>query len=248
MEIRINNVKHKKNDYYDLSSDKVYALYDNNIDYKKYTYQEKTDKSVDNNLEKVEVLEYTDQYENLGYTVEEYVDLVCKVKKIYFKNRIDRICTALKIVGLSDNCLKKNKNQLSISEKRLLQLALILLSGPKVILVEDILDDFDNINKINLIKLLKKIGKRYNKLIIFITNNSETIFECFDHILIIVKNQIIKEGKPSKVFQDVLTMQINNIVVPEIILFTYMVKEKKNIKLFYHDDTRDLMKDIYKHV
>ncbi len=249
MEIRITNLKHKKNDYFDVTSEKIYALYDNHeTKYKKLIFKELENKKLKEENLKVEVLTYVDQMSKVGQTVKEHIELVCHIKKIYFKNSIDRICKSLKIVGLPEEYLRKDLTLLSISERRLLQLAIILLSSPKVIILEDILDDFDNINKINVIKLLRKIGKTYNKLIIFITNNSETIFDCFDQVIITSKDQIIKEGLPSKVFQDVLLLQVNNVVIPEIILFTHLVKEKKNIKLFFHDDTRDLMKDIYKHV
>ena len=40
----------------------------------------------------------------------------------------------------------------------------------------------------------------------------------------------------------------NGVEVPDIVLFTYKVREKTDIKLGYHVDIRDLIKDVYKNV
>ena len=43
-------------------------------------------------------------------------------------------------------------------------------------------------------------------------------------------------------------MKRNKIDIPEIIEFTYLAKKQKNVKIDYHKDIRDIIKDIYKHV
>ena len=40
----------------------------------------------------------------------------------------------------------------------------------------------------------------------------------------------------------------NRINITKIVEFTYLAKKKKNIKIDYHKDVRDIIKDIYKHV
>ena len=42
--------------------------------------------------------------------------------------------------------------------------------------------------------------------------------------------------------------QEKGIDVPELPLITYLAKKEKGVKLFYHDDVRDIIKDVYKHV
>ena len=41
---------------------------------------------------------------------------------------------------------------------------------------------------------------------------------------------------------------LNKFSIPEIIEFTYLAKKKKSVKIDYHKDIRDIIKDIYKHV
>ena len=40
----------------------------------------------------------------------------------------------------------------------------------------------------------------------------------------------------------------NGYKVPEIVQFTYKAIKKKKVKIDYHKDIRDIIKDIYKHV
>ena len=58
----------------------------------------------------------------------------------------------------------------------------------------------------------------------------------------------IKKGNTKDILTDVEILINNNIDVPKLPLLTYLAKIKKNIKLFYHYDVRDIIKDIYKHV
>ena len=50
------------------------------------------------------------------------------------------------------------------------------------------------------------------------------------------------------IYQRVDFLKRNKFDVPEIIEFTYLAKKKKAVKIDYHKDIRDIIKDIYKHV
>ena len=40
----------------------------------------------------------------------------------------------------------------------------------------------------------------------------------------------------------------NKFDIPDIVMFTYKAKKDKKVKIDYHQDIRDIIKDIYKHV
>ena len=91
------------------------------------------------------------------------------------------------------------------------------------------------------------IKEKYNKTIIFITNNSEILYKYADYVVIIKNNKVISNGK-KEIFEDVDLLTTNGVSIPEIVEFTYKAKKKYNIKIDYHNDIRDIIKDIYKHV
>ena len=168
-------------------------------------------------------------------------------KRLILKNPKKKINDSLKIVGLDTTYLNRNITSLSSSEKILIILAISLLSNPEIIILDDLFKYFDKVNEKNLIMLLEKIRDLYNKTIILINDDSEILYK-YTKYLVIKKNNLFIEDETNKLFQRVDFLHKNNIKVPEIIELTHLIKKKKKVKLEYHKDVRDILKDIYKHV
>ena len=89
---------------------------------------------------------------------------------------------------------------------------------------------------------------QYKKIVIFISKDIEKLYQNTDSILIYNNGDIIIQGKTKEVMKKVELLKENKIDIPKIVDFTYQVKKEKKVKLDYHQDIRDLIKDIYKHV
>ncbi len=165
-----------------------------------------------------------------------------KNKNIYKKMR-----NSLLIAGLSEEYLEKEIYQLSAGEQKLIQVAISLLYNPKIIIFDEPFAELDYTNKKKLLRLIKILKERYNKTIIIASNDSNMLYSLTEDIVILKGSHIIAADKTVKVYQDVEFLKYNDIAIPEIVLFVYKAK-KKNIKLSYHKDIRDLIKDVYKHV
>ena len=50
-------------------------------------------------------------------------------------------------------------------------------------------------------------------------------------------------GLTKEVFKEVELLQKNNILLPPILEFTYLARKKKKVKIDYHTDIRDIIKD-----
>ena len=184
---------------------------------------------------------------NFLIKVYEYMYYEIRRKRLILKNPKKKIDDSLRIVGLDNSYLNRNVNSLSSSEKILVILAISLLSNPDIIILDDLFKYFDKVNEKKLIMLLEKIRDQYNKTIILINDDSEVLYK-YTSKLIIKKNNLFIEDNTNKLFQRVDFLRKNNIKVPEIIELTHLIKKKKKIKLEYHKDVRDILKDIYKHV
>ena len=86
-----------------------------------------------------------------------------------------KIIDSLKIVGLSKIDITRCVITLSESEKKLLQIAISLLSNPNIIVFEEPFNKLDIKNQKRLIIFFQMIKEKYNKTIIFITNNIKII-------------------------------------------------------------------------
>ena len=163
------------------------------------------------------------------------------------KSALKKIKDSLRIVGLSKLDFNRNIITLSESEKKLIQISLALLSNPSILVFEEPFMKLDLRNQKKIMLLLQKIKDKFNKTSIFITNDSNTLYKYAEYIVIIKNNKVISEGT-KEVLEDVESLIKNQIKVPEIVEFTYKAKNKYNVKIDYHNDIRDIIKDIYKHV
>lgn len=184
---------------------------------------------------------------NFLIKVYEYMYYEIRRKRLILKNPKKKINDSLRIVGLDTTYLNRNINSLSSSERMLIILAINLLSNPDIIILINLFKYLDKTREKDLIMLLEKIKDQYNKTIVLINDDSEIMYK-YTKYLIIKKNNLFIEDETDKLFKRVDFLHKNNIKVPEIIELTHLIKKKKKIKLEYHKDVRDILKDIYKHV
>ncbi len=181
-------------------------------------------------------------------TIYDLMEYILKQKKIYPKNTQKKIKDSLRIVGLNKEILNRNLVTLSRSETKLLQIAISLLSNPDVLIIEEPFKYLDIKTLKNLMIVLRKMKDQYNKIVIFLSKDIEKIYQNTDNTIIYNKGNVVVQGKTKEVFKDVELLKENKISIPEIVNFTYEVKLKKSVKLDYHQNIRDIIKDIYKHV
>ncbi len=189
------------------------------------------------------------EYNNLFFTITVHDRLKYEIKRkeLVLKNEEKKIVDSQKIVGLNKDYLNRNINTLSSREKKLLQFAIALLSNPDLIMIEEPFIKLDMKNEKKLFLLLQKLKEKYNKTIVFYTNNTDILYKYCDHIVIIDNNYEVITGSNKEIFQRSEILKKHGIEIPEIIEITNKAKKKK-VKLDYHKDVRDIIKDIYKHV
>lgn len=171
-----------------------------------------------------------------------------KRHKLEIKDPLRKITDSLKIVSLEESILKRNIQTLSSSEKKLLQIALSLLSNPDLIIFEEPFKCLDKYNEKKLIMLIQRLKEQFQKTIIIASDDSNILYKYTNKMLFIKNDQISLEGKTNEVFLDVEYLKKNKFNIPEIVEFTYLAKNKKEVKIDYHKDVRDIIKDIYKHI
>ncbi len=180
-------------------------------------------------------------------TVNEELALCLNNSNYKDETKNKKISDVLKMLGLDDNIKNVNPLNISSSEKRLLSIAISLITNPKILVLNEPELYLDDWHKRNLIKILKKISKRYNKTIIILTNNVLFSYEVCDNFILLNKGEIIKsEGKKELLNID-KELEMSSLKLPEILNFINCAS-KKNICLNKTYDIKELMKDIYRNV
>lgn len=167
---------------------------------------------------------------------------------LIMRDQEKKIEDALKIVGLDESYLTRKINTLSTTEKKLIQISISLLSNPDLIITIEPFNNLDLTKEKKLKMLFNRLKEQFKKTIIIVTNDSNILYKYTDELILVKKNRIFLTGKTQNIYKRVDFLRKNGFEIPEIVEFTYLAKKKKKIKLDYHKDIRDIIKDIYKHI
>lgn len=177
-------------------------------------------------------------------TVAEEISFAQKVFEPRNKNIKSKVIKALKIVGLNESYLKRNPFNLNGGEKRKVAIASVLISNPKVLILDEPTIGLDNKSRNSLIRLLKNLKEKYDKTIILVTHDVDLLYELVDNVVVLNNGNIIKEGTKEEVFSDVEFLDKNNTPVPSIVRFERIVYDKYKIDLGMVYNVNDLVRSI----
>lgn len=180
-------------------------------------------------------------------TVEEEMKYIMNYYHYDGKDIQKRMSDSLKMVHLSETFLKRRFDTLSNSEKCLAKIACSLLMNPKIILLDEPFVGLDRSSKKSLIKLFQKLRDQKDRLIIIASNDVDLLYEFTDQILILENGTVLRMDDTLKIFRDTSFMENHGFDIPNLVHFTNLAKTRK-VKLSYHRDILDLIKDVYKHV
>lgn len=174
-----------------------------------------------------------------------YDELDFSLSKKY-KRRKQRIIDSLLLMGMNESYLMRTIESLTLSEQKRLQLVICLINNPKVIILDDPTLYLDSKEKKELVKLLKRLKRKYNKTIIIATRDLSFCLEVSDYIYL-YKHEIIFKGNKKEVMDNNKLFSEEGLALPKTILFSNIVKDKKNISIGYRMEIDDLIKDIYRY-
>ena len=140
-----------------------------------------------------------------------------KKKNIKDNNYLEKITSSLNMVGLNKDYLEKEISILSKSEKRLLQIALNLVTNPELIFIYEPYLYLDSKAIYNIKKIILDLKDKYNKTIIILSLDTNILYELTDDAIILKNNQVLISGKTSLIFKDYEFLNTNKIILPDII-------------------------------
>ena len=205
------------------------------------------EKEIDN-LNNAFDIGYVSQDNNqfLQKTVKEELEMLLKLYNYKLKEKKKRINDSLIMVGLNEKYLNLNINNLSSGEKKKLALASALILNPSILIIDEPVIGLDRNTKEELKKIFRILKTRYNKTIIFVSNNLYFVLEVADYVYVLYDKEIVLEGKKIDVLSKTDILKKYGIIGPNITSFENLVLTKKQIKIGYRYEINDLIKDIYR--
>lgn len=170
-----------------------------------------------------------------------------KRNNLIIKDPLKKITDSLRIVGLEE-VLSKELSTLSSSETKLLNVAISLLSNPEILILNEPFKGLDKQTEKKLIMLLTRLKEQFKKTIIIASEDSECLYKYTSDLILIKNDEVFLTGPTDEIYQRVDFLKRNKFDIPQIVEFTHLAKKKKQVKIDYHKDVRDIIKDIYKHI
>lgn len=161
------------------------------------------------------------------------------MKKDEMRIIIEKITTELKI----NHLLEKDPYSLGISDKVKLKIACALVCKPRILVLENILDELDYLDKKLVVKILKNFIKEKNIVLNFSCNIEESLFG--NKIIVSDELKILLDGKTISVLNEEKILKRLGLGLPFIIelnkyLMDYEILSK------YELDKKKLVDEIWK--
>ena len=124
----------------------------------------------------------------------------------------------LALVGIDESLFNRSPFELSGGQMRRVAIAGILAMEPAILVLDEPTAGLDPLVRKELMNLFKKLHQS-GMTIVLVTHLMDDVAEYANQVYVMEKGRLVKFGKPSDVFQDVVFMEEVQLGVPKITAF-----------------------------
>lgn len=124
----------------------------------------------------------------------------------------------LALVGIDESLFDRSPFELSGGQMRRVAIAGILAMEPAILVLDEPTAGLDPLGRKELMTLFKKLHQS-GMTIVLVTHLMDDVAEYANQVYVMEKGRLVKGGKPSDVFQDVVFMEEVQLGVPKITPF-----------------------------
>ena len=131
----------------------------------------------------------------------------------------------LTLVGIDESLLNRSPFELSGGQMRRVAIAGILAMEPAILVLDEPTAGLDPLGRKELMNLFKKLHQS-GMTIVLVTHLMDDVAEYANQVYVMEKGRLVKGGKPSDVFQDVVFMEEVQLGVPKITAFCKRLSDR----------------------
>ena len=124
----------------------------------------------------------------------------------------------LALVGIDESFFNRSPFELSGGQMRRVAIAGILAMEPAVLVLDEPTAGLDPLGRKELMNLFRKLHQS-GMTIVLVTHLMDDVAEYTNQVYVMEKGRLVKGGKPSDIFQDVVFMEEVQLGVPKITAF-----------------------------
>ena len=131
----------------------------------------------------------------------------------------------LALVGIDESLFDRSPFELSGGQMRRVAIAGILAMEPAILVLDEPTAGLDPLGRKELMNLFKKLHQS-GMTIVLVTHLMDDVAEYANQVYVMEKGRLVKGGKPSDVFQDVVFMEEVQLGVPKITSFCKRLSDR----------------------
>lgn len=120
----------------------------------------------------------------------------------------------LKEVGLPDTFFDRSPFELSGGQKRRVAIAGVLALEPKVLVLDEPTAGLDPRGAKEMMALFQRLHQEKGMTIVLVTHQMEYVAAFADHVIVLEKGRVDKEGSPKAIFSDVVWLKEKQLSLP----------------------------------
>jgi energy-coupling factor transporter ATP-binding protein EcfA2 len=144
-----------------------------------------------------------------------------------------RVTWALRAVGLTE-LRRRAPAHLSGGEQQRVAIAAILAMRPRILVLDEPTASLDPRGKTEVLEVIRTLRSEHS--ILLITQDSEAVAEFADRVLVLDHGQIVMEGSPLQVFEQVERLGGLGLRLPEIREFAHCLNRELGASVFHFAD------------
>uniref|UniRef100_UPI003F68DD10 energy-coupling factor transporter ATPase n=1 Tax=Streptococcus pluranimalium TaxID=82348 RepID=UPI003F68DD10 len=137
----------------------------------------------------------------------------------------DRARQSLKQVGISEDLFDQNPFDLSGGQMRRVAIAGILAMQPEILILDEPTAGLDPRGRKELMTLFKQLHDS-GMTIVLVTHLMDDVADYANYAYLLEKGQIVAQGSPVDLFQDVAFLEEKQVGVPKITKFAYQLQKR----------------------
>ncbi|MER2180238.1 MAG: energy-coupling factor ABC transporter ATP-binding protein [Carnobacterium inhibens] len=137
----------------------------------------------------------------------------------------------LPIVGLDESYLERSPFDLSGGQMRRVAIAGVLAMEPEVLVLDEPTAGLDPQGRKEMMDMFYRLYRTQGITIILVTHQMDDVANYADHMVVLEKGTVIKEGAPQAVFKDAEWLESKQLGVPSAVSFGSFLSQKTGLFL-----------------
>lgn len=125
----------------------------------------------------------------------------------------------LQLVGINQELFERSPFDLSGGQMRRVAIAGVLALEPQVLVLDEPTAGLDPLGQVTMLEMFLQLQKEQQLSLVLVTHQMDDVAEYADHVVVLEKGRIVKEGSPSEIFSNPQWLKEKQLGLPQTLDF-----------------------------